>query len=490
MKYYYLKFIAVSILFVGNKGMANESQNDLQIKKKPNILFILTDDQTYNTIHALSNSEIETPAFDKLVEMGVTFTHAFNMGALTAPVCMPSRAMLLTGKNLFSLRQDGTYIPKNHVTMPEFFKNNGYETFGTGKWHQDKESFNRSFSKGDNIFLGGMHLYETNGHFEPILHHYDETCSYNNPFVANKFSSVCFADATIDFIRSHDSNKPFFAYVSFTSPHDPRTPPEEYGKKYKTKDISLPANFMPQHPFDNGALNIRAESLIPFPRTETDVKNEIAKYYRMISEVDFQIQRIIDTLNENGQMGNTIIVFTSDNGLAVGQHGLLAKQNQYEHSIRVPLIIGGPGIPINQKRNSYIYIQDLFPTLCDLIGLNTPNTIETKSFKKSIFYSTKQSRKKILTCYSDKQRAIRHNEYKLIVYNINGNSRIQLFNLIEDPWELNDLSNNSIYGKMKNDLFRELKKEMMSINDFCDLDKEGWGYPKNLNQEQLKNLNP
>jgi arylsulfatase A-like enzyme len=475
---------------VGNKGIAKDKQNESTIKKRPNVLFILTDDQRYNTIHALGNNEIETPAIDKLVEKGVTFTYTFYMGALTAPVCMPSRAMLLTGKNLFSIRQDGSYIPEAHITMPEYFRINGYETFGTGKWHQDKESFNRSFSAGDNIFLGGMHSYKTNGHFEPILHHYDESGIYNQPFVSDNFSSVCFTNATIDFIRTYNSEKPFFVYVSFTSPHDPRTPPNEYGKKYRPDDVSLPDNFLPEHPFDNGALNIRAESLIPFPRTEQDVKTEIAKYYGMISEVDFQIQRIIDVLKENGKIDNTIIVFTSDNGLAVGQHGLLAKQNQYEHSIRIPLIISGPGIPTNQKRNSYVYIHGLFATLCDLVGLNIPRTVETKSFKKIIFNPNEQWRKKVLTCYSDKQRAIRYNEFKLIAYNINGVSRVQLFNLIDDPWELNDLSIDPKYEKLKNDLLTDLKKEMMSANDFCDLDKNGWGYPKNLTQEQLKNINP
>ena len=490
MKYYYLKFIAVSFLFVGNKEMPIEKQNESTKKKKPNILFILTDDQTHNTIHALGNKEIETPAIDKLVRNGVTFTHAFYMGALTAPVCMPSRAMLLTGKNLFSLRQDGRYVPEEHVTMPEYFRNNGYETFGTGKWHQDKETFNRSFSTGDNIFLGGMHSYETNGHFEPILHHYDETGNYTHPFVADKFSSVCFADATIDFIRSYESENPFFAYVSFTSPHDPRTPPDKYGKTYRPDDVSLPDNFMPKHPFDNGALNIRAESLIPCPRTEQDVKTEIAKYYGMISEVDFQIQRIIDALTEKGNLDNTIIVFTSDNGLAVGQHGLLAKQNQYEHSIRVPLIISGPGFPINQKRNSYIYIHDLFPTLCDLIGLKTPKTLETKSFATNIFNPENPPRRRILTCYSDKQRAISLNEFKLIAYNVNGDNRMQLFNLHDDPWELNDLSNDPNYEKLKNELKAELINEMKLVNDFCDIDKDGWGFRKNLSQERLENLYP
>lgn len=480
----------IQLFVTGNSVVQGKTKQSKIVSKPANILFILTDDQTFRTIHALGNNEIHTPAMDRLVNSGVTFTHSFYMGALGGAVCMPSRAMLLTGKNMFSLHQDGKYIPGNDITMPEHFRKNGYQTFGTGKWHQDKESFNRSFSHGDNIFFGGMHSYETNGHFAPLVNHYDVTGKYEQPFVSEKFSSDCFADAAIGFIQSVEQEKPFFIYVAFTSPHDPRTPPEEFAKQYKGDDITTPPSFMPIHPFDNGALNIRAESLIASPRKESDVKSEMAKYYGMISEVDQQIQRIINALNESGKLENTYIVFTSDNGLAIGQHGLMAKQNQYDHSVRVPLILCGPDIPSNEKRHAYVYVHDLFPTLCELTGLTIPESVESKSFKNVIFHPGKNHRKTIFTCYSDKQRAVRKNEIKLIVYNIKGTNKTQLFNLSEDPWELYDISEVPEYLPVKNQLSKILKKEMIQKNDFCDPEKPSWGFPVNLTWEELLQINP
>lgn len=118
-------------------------------------------------------------------------------------------------------------------------------------------------------------------------------------------------------------------------------------------NIAVPANFMPEHPFDNGEMRIRDEMLGPFPRTEEFVRGEIAGYYAMISEVDAQIGRVLDALEANGQADNTIVIFAGDNGLAVGQHGLLGKQSMYEHSIRVPLVMAGPGIPSGETRDAW-----------------------------------------------------------------------------------------------------------------------------------------
>ena len=141
-------------------------------------------------------------------------------------------------------------------------------------------------------------------------------------------------------------------YVALTSPHDPRTPPPPYDRLYDPTKIPLPKNFYPIHPFDNGDLNVRDEQLLPTPRTPEAIKKEIALYYGMISEMDAQVGRILVTLEKEGLMENTLIVFAGDNGLAVGQHGLLGKQNLYEHSIRVPMIFSGPGIPKNKKEDS------------------------------------------------------------------------------------------------------------------------------------------
>ena len=219
-------------------GANPEKVNKENSPKRPNVLVLLTDDQTFSTIHAWGNNEIQTPNMDRLVNQGMSFTQTHVMGGLNGAISQPSRAMLLTGRGLLDVHRNGQIIPKNEKTFPELFRENGYTTFGTGKWHSDKAAFNRSFSTGANIFFGGMHPYgnekEEKGHRCPYLHEYDPTGKYKNGqwvnASLNTFSSELYADAAIKFIETNASNdNPFLMYVAFTSPHDPRNVLPDYG---------------------------------------------------------------------------------------------------------------------------------------------------------------------------------------------------------------------------------------------------------------------
>jgi len=475
--------VSSSLLAAGSNGEINN--------KKPNILILLTDDQSYNTIHALGNEAVVTPNMDQLVHDGTSFMQTHVMGALSGAVSMPSRAMLLTGRYLHNIHQDGRVIPEEDKTFPEIFRENGYVTFATGKWHSDKASFNRSFSTGANIFLGGMHPYNTDGHFKPLLHDYDPTGKYDKGGYKNKFSSECYADAAVDFISNRkDRDKPYLMYVAFTSPHDPRTPPPTYGHKYKGEELSLPLNFLLEHPFDNGDLKERDEVLLSVPRDPDAVKNEMALYYGMVSEVDTQIGRIIEALKKKGEYNNTIIVFTSDNGLAVGQHGLLGKQNLYEHSVKVPMIIIGPNVPQDVRNNTYCYLLDIFPTLCEFTGIKVPESVDGTSFVTPMKDKTAKGREHVYLSYINLQRAIKKDDYKLILYNVNGERRVQLFDLKNDPWERDNLAGAPMYYDKVKELTQLLEKEMIAKNDFCDPLKLDWGYPRKLTWDEVMQINP
>lgn len=482
-------FLLFCLLLSGCSSPAPEQAS----ADKPNILFVFTDDQRFSAVAELGNEEISTPNMDSLVRAGVTFTHTHIMGALGGAVCMPSRGMLMTGKSLFQMHQDAAYIPESDTMMPEHFRANGYRTFATGKWHNGRDAFHRCFSDGENIFFGGMHPYETGGHFKPFLYNFDPTGQYpeEKGFQEDRFSSVCYADAAVSFLKEQaDSEEPFFAYVSFTSPHDPRTPPKEYGRNYTADEVSLPRNFMPEHPFDNGELKIRDEVLIPHPRTEEAVRGEIASYYGMISEVDFQIGRILQALKDSGKWENTIIVFAGDNGLAVGQHGLLGKQNLYDHSIRVPLVISGPGIGQNARNRAYCYLLDVFPTLCDLAGLETPGSVTGKSLLPAL-EGEEKGRPHLFAAYADLQRSIRRDEFKLIVYNVKGTVTEQLFNINDDPLELNNLAGQDEWREKQDELRALLAAEMRNQGDFCDLEEENWGTgPERMSWDERKAVNP
>ena len=352
-------------------------------KKAPNVLFILVDDMQSTCIHAYGCDQVHSPNIDRIVNNGISFTRTYTNGSLGGALSMPSRAMIMTGRGVYQVIQDGARIPEQHVTLPELLRQNGYTTFATGKWHSDLKSFNRSFEKGENIFFGGMHSYQTNGHVSPRLYHYDPAGDYaGEPFTGKKFSSEMFADAAVEFLQGRKKEKsPFFAYVAFTSPHDPRMQHPDYAQNYKADTLNLPINFLPQHPFDNGDMKVRDEVLSPIPRNTQTIQKELAGYYGMISEVDTQIGRIIQALKESGQMDNTILVFASDNGLAVGQHGLLGKQNLYDHSVRVPLVISVPGLEKEKgtKKDVNCYLYDVYPTLCDLTGTQPAPSVTGKS---------------------------------------------------------------------------------------------------------------
>lgn len=448
-------------------------------QQKKNVVIIYSDDQSYNTIHAWGNKEIETPNLDRLVNEGISFMQTHVMGGHQGAVCLPSRAMMLTGRYLNRLPNDGAIIPDSLVSLPEVLRQKGYITFHTGKWHSDRQSHDRFFSAGDNIFFGGMHFEKEGGHIHPFVYHYNGKGFYPKEagWQSDTFSTKLYADAAVRFLESASAKEtPFLCYVAFTSPHDPRTPPPPYDHKYDPAHITLPPNFLPQHPFDNGDIRVRDELLLPHPRTPEAVKKEIALYYGMISEMDEQVGRILTALNKNGLRENTIVVFAGDNGLAVGQHGLLGKQSLYEHSIRVPMIMSGPGIPAGLRTNAFVYLSDITPTILDWLNMPKPPTIEAQSLMPLVSQRKETVRKEIYNVYGHWSRSIKTADgYKLILYNVKGIAHTQLFNLKTDPWEVRNLANDPIQKKRIQKMRDQLKKEMSSTHDDLNIDLPDWG---------------
>ncbi len=284
----------------------------------------------------------------------------------------------------------------------------------------------------------------------------------------------------IDFLRDYPDSeaakdgKPFFAYLAHIAPHDPRQYPKRFLEQYLACRVSLPENLMIEHPFDNGDLYIRDELLASHPRIPEDIRQHIADYYAIIAHVDEQVGRVLDVLEEIGQADNTIIIFAGDNGLAVGQHGLMGKQNLYEHSVRVPLIMAGPGIPEDQRSDAFCYLIDIFPTLCDLSGLNIPETVDGLSLMPVIENPESGVRDELFYGYKGFQRGYRKGNLKLIEYAVNGSHTIQLFDLENDPCELNNLADKSAYHDTLNDMQKELERWRTEMNDTGDFGRSFW----------------
>lgn len=391
---------------------------------RPNVLVLLSDDQRADTIAAWGNPHIRTPNLDRLAARGVSFRNNYCFGGNSGAVCIPSRAMLMSGRTWFRVGHDLERVE----TFPTRLRKAGYRTFATGKWHNGPPSFLRSFEQGRSIHFGGM-----DDHTRVRVQDLKPDGTFTKPRSAERFSSEQFADEAIGFLRDQKPGEPFLAYVAFTAPHDPRNPPEFWAARYRSALPPLPRNYLPQHPFDTGQLVLRDENLLPWPRPPELLREQIAEYYGLISHMDQEIGRVLDALDGSPVATNTVIVFASDQGLALGSHGLLGKQNVYEHSMRSPMMIAGPGIPAGRSVEAFTYLLDLHPTLCELAGVAPAEGLDGQSLRPLWGDGQARLRDTVFLPYLDLMRAVRDNRWKLICYPPTNHR--QLFDLRNDPDE-------------------------------------------------------
>lgn len=398
--------------------------------KRPNVLFLFADDQRADTIHAHGNPNIRTPYIDRLAARGTSFRNNYIFGGNSGAVCVPSRAMLMSGKTWLHI--DVQTLAGQRL-LPEHLGQNGYETFGTGKWHNGQESWLRAFQRGRTIMFGGM-----SDHTKVPVRDLGSNGKLTAERTGEKFSSELFADSMIEFLRTRDKTKPFFAYSAFTAPHDPRQPPMEFRERYYRHLPPLPPNFQPQLGFDNGMMRGgRDENLGAWPRTEPMIRDQLAEYYGLVTHLDQQVGRVLKALQQSGEADRTIVIYAADNGLAIGSHGLLGKQSVFEHSMKTPLIIAGPGVPKGKTVNSFTYLLDLFPTLCDTLSVPAPAGLDGHSLRPLWEGSKDKVRDSVFLPYLEFQRAVRDERWKLIAYPKVGH--LQLFDLANDPYEQRNL---------------------------------------------------
>lgn len=415
----------------------------------PNIVFIFADDLGYHDVGIYGNHEVRTPNIDALAREGVMFSRAYNMGSWSPAVCMPSRTMLNTGRYVWKAKEayDEGYaeIQEEGNFWSQQLRQAGYETYFTGKWHVPGLDPNKLFDHVVHV-RPGMPKQTEAGYDRPRKEKKDEWSPYDPEFGGfweggTHWSEVLAQDAEMFIEHAREKQNPFFMYLAFNAAHDPRQSPKAFVESYDPDELALPQNFLPEYPYNEAmgsGRKLRDERLAPFPRTEYAVRVHRQEYYAIISHMDEQIGRILDQLKSEGRYNNTIFVFTADHGLAVGQHGLMGKQNMYEHSLRVPLIIAGPGIPEGEKRTTPVYLQDAVPTTIDFAGGRVPDSYQFRSLVPLIRGKEIQLHPAIYGAYMDKQRAVIEWPYKLILYP--EISKIRLYNLEEDPLETNDLA--------------------------------------------------
>lgn len=472
-----MKKLLCTTLSLGAIGLINSAQ--CQESAKPNVLFIFLDDLTHDAIGALGDRGVKTPNIDKLVSSGTAFSTTYMMGGWHGAYSVASRSQLLTGRFMWHslAEQEDNYTTDIQAqnTWPQVMRQAGYHTFMTGKWHVAHVNAKDVFDVVDTPRAGGMPKTVEESYSRPIEGQADTWSPYDETvggyWEGGKHWSEVQADVSIDFINKNAScDKPLFMYCAFNAPHDPRQAPKEYVDMYPLNQIEAPKNFLPEHPFykEMGAApGTRDERLAPYPRSEFAIKTHMQEYYSIISHADTQIGRILDAVEQNGMMDNTIIIFAADNGLAMGQHGFIGKQSLYDHSIRVPLVFSGPGIPEGERRDQMVYLHDLVPTIYDILGIEIPSQIEYESQYDVIKDNKAKGREYIYAGYGKFQRAIRDERYKMIF--IPSIKYVYLFDLEKDPNEIENLYGQKRYDKVVEKLVKEYVVWSQKSGDQYDL---------------------
>lgn len=419
---------------------------------RPNILHIHADDHRADGLGALGAKGLITPNLDSLVARGMTFTRAYTQGSMIGAVCTPSRTMMLTGRSWQRIPGAPSALPG--ATDPATFLPSVLAAAGYRTWHM---------GKGGNAFTAGVNAFQTS-----II---DDARSADNPATDRAHASSRLADRTIAFLKEHAARKdgaPFYAYLAPPVPHDPRSAEPRFHAMYEPSRITLSPAFMPLHPWDNGEMTVRDERLAPWPRTEEDTRRQTADYYACVTGLDHHVGRIFAALKESGQWEDTVIVFSGDNGLSLGEHGLFGKQNLYEFGgMHVPLVIAGPGIP-QGRTSAFAYLMDLFPTFISLAGAKAPEGIDGRDLTPVIRGESKAVREASYLGYRDCMRSVSDGRWKLIRYPLV--DRTQLFDLEKDPHELTNLADQPAHAATRKRLQDLLTAEMKAHDDSFPLE--------------------
>ena len=439
-------------LFTSNQPTYGSSRKNT----KKNVLFLFTDDQRYDAIRALGNPNIITPNLDKLVKRSFVFENAYCFGGNHGAVCIPARNMMMSGKVFFRFEQDARRCRKAGI------KRRRSALYTTPEW----PSFPKSMKAAG---------YET--------YFYEKSGSANNPDVRKQFDHAKDAhmvnllktgrparpvvDETIEFIKDkRDKTKPFFIYLGLPCPHDPRWATKQFRDMYDPEKLPLPVNYKPVYPYDIGDMTVRDECLEVWPRTKKAIQRHLHDYYSLISSMDYDIGRLLDMMEETGLIEDTLIILSSDQGLAVGSHGLMGKQNIYEDTMRVPLLISGPGVPVG-KSDALTYTHDIYPTVCDYVNTDIPEGLDGKSILPIVQGKKKKVRDLLYLAYKDSQRSVRDKKWKLIRFpqiNIT-----ELYDVESDPYETNELSSKPEHKAVLDKMLKAMESQSKFYGDIVPL---------------------
>ena len=483
------------------------------MKEKPNILWLCTDQQRFDTLGCYGNRYVNTPNIDSLAEDGALFENAFSQ----SPVCSPSRGSFLSGRYPITcrMRQNGADIPDSELLVTKIFHDAGYYCGLAGKLHlracnpvsgcTDMESrisdgYDEFHWSHDTSKSWGLHneyykwLADVHGTtYHTINTSESEYVQYGMPI--EQHQSYWCAQKAIDFINERKrSQQPWLFSVNFYDPHHPFDPPRELLDRYTAMldDIPLPAYFdgeertktIWQIQDHGGAYN--HTSGYPFDKmNDIDHRMVRAAYWAMCDMLDIQVGRIIEALRENDELEDTIILFHSDHGEMLGDHGIYLKGPFfYDCAIKVPLIISWPGHIKNQRISQLVELMDIPETLLDLCGLDRYVGMQGQSLKPVLNGEQKNNLHRDVYCEylnamachkSPKAFAsmIRSEQWKLVVSH-SGNGEGELYDLINDPTESMNLFNDQGHAEIKAAMTSRLLDRWSHMVDPVPVRKAEW----------------
>lgn len=416
-------------------------------KNKPNIVFILTDDQRYDAMSCAGHPWLKTPNMDRLASEGVLFKNAF----VTTSLCSPSRGSFLTGCYAHThevFRNSGKDPNPSFATFPQLLQRGGYETAFVGKWHMAREDSPRpGFDHW--VSFSGQGRYDKNK-----LNVNGQTVR-SEIYVTDELTNYA-----VGFLKKqHD--KPFMLYLSHKAVHAPFTPAKRHANLYSGVEIKSRHN-----PKDNLKTKPKWGR-----KMDKNWKSQILNYYRSLVAVDESIGRVYKTLEQIRALDDTVIIFAGDNGYFHGEHGgMWDKRAAYEPSMRIPLIMRYPRLAKAATECEEMVLNiDLAPTILELVGVLVPDTMQGQSWLGVL--RGRHGRKSFLYEYfqeADRKFkrptviAVRTKQWKYVTYPLDKSLTSELYNLRADPEELNNLFGNPEYSditeQMKNELAR-LQKE-------------------------------
>ena len=429
-------------------------------ERRPNLLFIMADQLRHDWISCAGSHQVSTPNIDSIAEEGVRFTQCIT----PSPICAPARISLATGllPHRLGALTNNDYLPLSVPTYYQRLRDHGYQVGCVGKLDLAKaDSYNGLKGDRPRTFAWGFtHPVEAEGKSHagssptPIgpytkwlqerglleRFHRDytvtrkqepriERAAGDSVLPAEAFEDIWIGRWSSEWLDNRDGDFPWHLFVSFVGPHNPFDPPTDYADQYRND--AMPGAIPPETA--GKPLWIRKKQI---KASAEQIAVTRRQYSAAVHAIDDAVGRILDTLKRRGWMRNTYIVFSSDHGEMLGDHGIYGKHVAYEGSVRVPLLFAGPEIPKALISDALVELEDVNPTLCDLAGIPALENIDARSLKPILGGSASRHRAETVSMELN-YRSLRTAEWKLIE---NLNDRDELYNLRKDPDELVNLS--------------------------------------------------